>query len=305
MNCLNGEKYLREAIDSVYEQTYKDWEIIFWDNASTDSSGEIACSYDNRLRYFRGEKTVPLGTARNKALQQVQGELIAFLDCDDVWLPEKLEKQIPLFRNERAGLVFSNAIYFNDNGESRKLYGIKKPPRGMVFRELLTKYFLSMVTVVIRKSILDSLSEWFDERFDICEEADLFLRIAYNNDADYVDEPLAKWRVHEENLTFTTEDLVLKESMLILNKFRIIYKDFEKQYKEEILLVLANIQYYYALIDWEKGKKRSVRKRLYPYLRVSKKYWFPYVFSFLPYKVYMWLVNLYRTMIYRAKKGLV
>ncbi len=61
MNCFNSEKYLREAIDSVYAQTYKDWEIIFWDNASTDHSKEIAKSYDNKLKYSRGKETVPLG----------------------------------------------------------------------------------------------------------------------------------------------------------------------------------------------------------------------------------------------------
>jgi len=298
MNCLNCEKYVGEAIDSVYGQTYKDWEIIFWDNASTDRSGEIACSYDNRLRYFRGEKTVPLGEARNKALQQARGQFIAFLDCDDIWLPEKLKRQIPLFKNERVGLVFSNAIYFNDNGESRKLYGIQKPPRGLVFRELLTKYFLPMPTVVIRKSVLDSLDEWFDERFNICEDADLFLRIAYNNDVDYVDVPLAKWRAHKENWTFTTGDLVLKENRIMLKKFRTIYKDFEKQFKREILLKRGDIQYNYALADWKKGKKRLVRKRLYPYLQVSKRFWVPYVFSFLSYKVYKQFLSLYTMVMY-------
>ena len=71
MNCLNGEKYLRESIDSVYGQTYKNWEIIFWDNNSTDKSAEIANSYDSRLRYFKGELTISLGAARNKALEKL------------------------------------------------------------------------------------------------------------------------------------------------------------------------------------------------------------------------------------------
>ena len=75
MNCLNSEKYLREAIDSVYAQSYRNWEIVFWDNASNDSSAEIAWSYrDGRLRYFRGETTVPLGHARNLALKHLFGQ---------------------------------------------------------------------------------------------------------------------------------------------------------------------------------------------------------------------------------------
>src|SRR4030067_1382955 len=111
MNCLNSAQYLREAIDSIYAQTFHDWEIIFWDNASSDDRPAIAKSYNTRLRYFRNPTTVPLGQARNMALREARGEYIAFLDCDDRWLPTKLGKQIPLFAaNPRAGLVFSDAI---------------------------------------------------------------------------------------------------------------------------------------------------------------------------------------------------
>ena len=63
MNCFNGERYLREAIDSVYLQTYKNWEIIFWDNASTDKSSRIANSYDKKLKYYRSDKNTKLGEA--------------------------------------------------------------------------------------------------------------------------------------------------------------------------------------------------------------------------------------------------
>ena len=78
MNCYNGDKYLRAAIESVYDQTYKNWEIIFWDNASTDNSAAIANSYDAKLRYFYSKETVTLGAARNKALKQCKGEYISF-----------------------------------------------------------------------------------------------------------------------------------------------------------------------------------------------------------------------------------
>ena len=68
MNCYNGAKFLREAINSIYDQTYQNWEIIFWDNASSDNSGEIAQSYGRKIRYFRSEIKDCLGAARNKAL---------------------------------------------------------------------------------------------------------------------------------------------------------------------------------------------------------------------------------------------
>ena len=108
MNCYNCSKYLKEAIDSVYAQTYQDWEIVFWDNASSDNSAEIAKRYNNKLKYFHAEITIPLGQARNRAIEKAKGKYIAFLDCDDVWLPEKLEKQVKVFcKNPKAMLVLS------------------------------------------------------------------------------------------------------------------------------------------------------------------------------------------------------
>src|SRR5829696_2506866 len=98
MNCFNGEKYLREAIDSVLAQSYTNWEIIFWDNQSTDDSARIVRSYrDPRLKYFYAPTHLPLYGARNHAIDRAAGELIAFLDVDDWWIPSKLEQQVPLF----------------------------------------------------------------------------------------------------------------------------------------------------------------------------------------------------------------
>ena len=110
INCFNGEKYLREALDSVITQTYKNWEIIFWDNQSTDKSAEIFKSYkDSRLKYYCASSHANiLYEARNYALQKANGDFIAFLDVDDWWLPNKLEKQIPLFDDPDVGLVYGN-----------------------------------------------------------------------------------------------------------------------------------------------------------------------------------------------------
>jgi len=302
MNCLNCAKYLREAIDSVFAQTYTDWEIIFWDNASTDNSAEIAKSYGEKVRYFRSKETVPLGKARNWAIEKARGKYIAFLDCDDVWLPTKLEKQIPLFeKNARTGLVFSDCIIFNNKGANYRLYGKRKPPRGKVFRKLLKGYFLSLPTIIIRRDVLNNLNEWFDERFNMIEEMDLFLRIAYKWEVDYVNKPLAKWRMHGENWTSLKKYLFPEEEEM-LRKFYILYKNFDKQFKDEILLIKAKIQYQYALLDWQKGKKKIMRRRLYPNLGIDKKLWIPYFLGFLPYEFYMQLINLYR--IIRLKLGI-
>ena len=166
MNCCNGEKYLREALDSVLVQTYQEWELIFWDNLSTDNSAQILNTYnDKRIKYYLSESFTTLGEARNQAIKKSNGDYIAFLDCDDLWFPEKLSKQVLLFDNPIVGLVICDTHFFNENGILKQLYKRNKPPVGMVFRELLRKYFISLETAIVRRNALDSLNNGFDHRF--------------------------------------------------------------------------------------------------------------------------------------------
>jgi glycosyltransferase involved in cell wall biosynthesis len=293
MNCYNGQKYLREAIDSVYAQTYKNWEIIFWDNASTDRSAEISKSYDSKLRYFIGNKTIPLGAVRNKALVQCNGEFIAFLDCDDIWLPEKMEKQISLFNNKKVGLVFCDTNYFNEKGVFRGRFEKEKPHRGNVFRKLLIENFLPLVSVVIRRKTLDSLQEWFDVRFNMIEEADLFLRIAFYWEVDYIDEPLAKWRVHRNSWTFTKTELFPIEKQMQIDKYIELYPDFEKKYSREIYLMRASMEYRLAVDYLYLGKRRQAREKVSSYVGARSTYRLLYLLSFLPFPIYRLLRKIY------------
>ena len=219
INCLNGEQYLREALDSIFCQTYDDWEVIFWDNASTDKSVEIARGYGERVRIFNSETTYVLGKARNLASKQSLGEFIAFLDCDDIWLPSKLERQMELFdRNPELGLVFSDCLLFNNDRTICQLYQKFKPPRHKIFEALLKKYFLSIPSAVLRKSAVPG-EKWFDDRLSILEEFDLFHRIAYVHEVDYVDEPLAKHRVHRQSNTFKDYSIIADERELVLGEW--------------------------------------------------------------------------------------
>ena len=109
MNCYNGEKYLDESLKSIINQTYKNWELIFWDNLSTDNSKRIFEKYkDKRFKYFQAKKHTVLYKARNLAIKNTNGEFIAFLDTDDIWLKDKLSQQIKLFYNKNIGLVYGN-----------------------------------------------------------------------------------------------------------------------------------------------------------------------------------------------------
>ena len=93
MNCLNGRSFLSSSVQSVLEQTYTNWELIFWDNGSSDGSSDHPILNDSRIRKFATTQTVSLGEARNRALNEASGDWIAFLDVDDQWFPQKLEEQ--------------------------------------------------------------------------------------------------------------------------------------------------------------------------------------------------------------------
>ena len=114
INCYNGQKYLADAIDSVFSQTYDNWEIIFWDNQSKDQSASIYKNFkDERLKYYYAKKHTSLYEARNLAIKKAKGKYIAFIDTDDLWVKNKLLLQIKKFKNEKVCLVYSNYYILN------------------------------------------------------------------------------------------------------------------------------------------------------------------------------------------------
>ena len=104
----------------MLNQDFEDWELIVWDNRSTDETSQIIRSFrDSRIKYYVASVHTTLGEARNLALEKCRGELIAFLDSDDLWLPHKLSSQIPIFDNQEIGFVYSDTEIFNDEGATR------------------------------------------------------------------------------------------------------------------------------------------------------------------------------------------
>lgn len=202
MNCFNGEKYLKQAIDSVLAQTYTNWELIFWDNQSTDRSAAISKSYsDPRVKYFYAPKHTWLYEARNYAIAEGHGEFLAFLDVDDWWLPDKLEKQVGLFSDPQVGIVCSN--YWIENERKKKRWLALKHPAstGWVLNDLLKSYFVGLVTLMIRRSAMDSLEYPCDPRYHVMGDTDLVIRLAIKWKLDCVQEPLALYRLHGNNET--------------------------------------------------------------------------------------------------------
>lgn len=204
MNCFNGAAYLHEAIESVFSQTYGNWEIVFWDNCSTDGSGEIAKSFGERLRYFRSDRTMPLGEARNQATGRATGEYIALLDSDDIWLPTKLQRQVRLIESDtKVGLTYCDAFIVDRSGRTLDHFfqRIPPPPTDKTLAKLLAgPNFIPCVTIMARRSAVFEC-EGFDPTLRFAEDIDLLVKLAQRFEVRYVPEPLAKFRLHESNLT--------------------------------------------------------------------------------------------------------
>lgn len=285
MNCYNGETYLREAFDSVLSQTYPNWEAILWDNQSKDQSAAITKEYsekDNRIKYHYADEFTPLGEARNRAIKVSGGEIIAFLDVDDIWCPEKLELQVQEFlKNEEVGIVYNDTIFFDSERDRKQLYLEERPYTGDIFRDLLMRYNFSMETIAIRKSHLIQLDEWFDNRFNMIEEADLFIRLSKICQASFIPKVLSKWRMHSASWTFSKYELFPKEKRQMLEKYERIYPNFKSDYADEILEIEKGIALELAIVGFQKKDSLAVREAVKPYVS-QKKFMLLYLLSYFP-----------------------
>ena len=283
MNCLNCAEDLPAALDGVRAQSFQDWEIIFWDNASTDASPGVARAFGPKLRYFRSGETVPLGAARNLALREAGGRYIAFLDCDDLWLEKKLEKQVALFEaNPRLGLACTDTEIFSDAGILSRVFARTAPARGRVFAELMQRQWISMSSAMLRAQALHGLEHWFDEGLELCEEADLFYRVAHDWELDYVDAPLTRWRVHGANTTFKKFGQFARETLYILDKHRRLYPGYEEEHGELVELLTRRAAFQRGVALWRDGQGAKARESIAPYAGGSVKFRLFQAASYLP-----------------------
>lgn len=219
MNCYNGEQFLKSALDSIYHQTYQNWEIIFWDNASTDRSADIAQSYGSKLKYFKALNTTPLGEARVLATEKASGDYIAFLDVDDLWCKSKLEKQIYLFsEGDYAFIYCGTEVIFDDGGRESIYKSDEVLKSGNIFADLAIKNFITFSSVIVDRSKFIECGG-FPKHFKNSTDYWIFLRLAHKYTVAAVQEICCKYRVHSNNLSSLQEVIGAEESIEILSTF--------------------------------------------------------------------------------------
>lgn len=227
MNTYNAEKFIKESIQSVIDQTYTNWELIVFDNCSNDNTKNIVNLFkDKRIKYIYSNEHTHLGIARYKAQDYLDGEFLGILDSDDIWHKDKLTKQIENF-NDKIAIVYSNTIFFNKFFE-KKLYSTKQPS-GYLFYKLLFKYNISLESILIDRSKISNLDYFFDRDYELISDFDLILRLSSKYKIFYLNEVLSKWRMHNNNsskgklIEFINEKLfwIKKNSNLMNKKIRL------------------------------------------------------------------------------------
>jgi glycosyltransferase involved in cell wall biosynthesis len=197
----NREKYLNKAIESVSNQTYNNIEILVIDDGSETNYAESICNKYFNCTYFY-KKNGGLSSARNYGISKVKGDYIAFLDDDDFWREDKLEKQVEILNNyEDIDLVHSSAIVVDENGlETGDIIGALQNKihkrSGYVFWNALGVWVVKSPTPLIRKKVFKS-DMMFDETIKVGEDLDFYQRLFYRHNVVYIDEPLAFYREYK------------------------------------------------------------------------------------------------------------
>ena len=282
----NRAEFLRCAIESALRQTFTDLEIIVSDDKSADHTQEVVKGFkDKRIKYiFNNENNGPSAT-RNKGILASEGEYIAFLDDDDEWLPDKLQRQVEILDKDQPNIcgVYSNRLFIerttgkiiSDNPGAEIL-------KGNLLYQLAVKNPISTPTVVVRKSCLDEVG-LFDETISYMEDRDLWIRLSMHWDFEYISEPLVKIYVHgRSHLSQNLEGQISGKERL-LERYRDLFKKKRKSWGELYLCLGAQ---YCQLKQMEKGRKNIIKGIIkYPFSKIAYFQLFASLFGAKNYKL--------------------
>ena len=266
VNCLNGEQFLKRSLNSIFNQTYEDWEVIFFDNNSSDSSADIAKSYGSKIKYYKANETHSLGKARDMAVDLAKGKFIAYLDVDDLWQKNKLEIQRSLF-NDSIDFVYTNTLITDDDNNSFPLFSYSKPARGQIFDDLLRNDFIPTSSISIKRESLSKLKNRYDHNLTLECDRDFILRLSMVGKCDYTDECMTERFLHDTNTIFQEKDASFFELEELKEKIVEIASN-EENHLESLNIFIANIDEKIARSYWNNGK-RSLARDIF---RKHKKY---------------------------------
>lgn len=238
----NSARYVVAAVESVLAQTFRDFEILVIDDGSTDETKEVLKKYGDVVRYLY-KPNGGVSKARNYGIEKARGKYVAFLDADDLWMPEKLEKQVALLEsNADAGLSYTSAITVDENLETKN-YVEADEYADACEALLLRMNILILSSSIVRKDILLQ-TNGFDSQFSTCADKDFWLRLSLLTKFAPVKEYLVKYRDVAGSMS-SNPFLSKRDTEGVLNKFFALpglppkYKKLENKSLSNNLMIVA------------------------------------------------------------------
>jgi len=254
--CFNAEAFIADTLDSVLASDPApggSLEVIVADDSSTDATLQVLAPYRDRVKVIenRANSGSP-SRPRNQGIRESSGEFIAFCDHDDLWLADKLRKQLPLFHNERVGLVCTDALAFDERGVTLPSIGALRPlKRGWRHKDLLLENFIVSSTALVRRSALEQVGG-FDESIFPGEDIDLWLRIATEWEIDRVPEVLVRYR--SSRTQFSHNKALMHEA-----RMRVVERHARARYpgREARRIIARNWKQIGSGLHWQRNDKEA------------------------------------------------
>jgi glycosyltransferase involved in cell wall biosynthesis len=260
----NRVAFISDAIESALGQTHQNLEIIVVDDGSTDETDRVMERYASNLkvRYFKHPTNRGIPGARNTGIRHARGDYIAFLDSDDIWLPEKVELQLQVFSQDvtqEIGVVWSD-IYVIDRSGSTRACRVNVP-RELDVRQLFRRNFIIAGTAMIRRSCLDRVGLLDEELRGGSDDYDFWLRLAPHFKFRYVPARLARVRLHGGN--YSSVERQIRENFVITDKAVAANPELATLRSAK----LARLHYVLGLHYFEAGNNRKARNELWQAIR--------------------------------------
>jgi glycosyltransferase involved in cell wall biosynthesis len=245
VNCYNGEKFLKKTLESIINQEYENWELIFWDNQSSDNSKKIFYSFnDARFKYFYADEHTTLYKARNLASKYASGEFIAFLDCDDWWKKNFLNARKNFFLSSNYDFSYSNCMHYYQKTNKLEIFTNKKLMSGQIFDFLSKNYLVKISCFIIRRSIFEKEKK-FNEFYNTIGDFEYVMRISEKYLGLAFQEPLATIRFHNNNFLDHNRKMFYQEYLDWFKNINFNNKNYSKNkflyFKELIRLKILSL----------------------------------------------------------------
>lgn len=279
----NHDKYISDAINSVLNQTFNDFELIIIDDGSTDNSREIIRNHqreDGRIRTIFHENNQGIAKTINEIISIAQGKYIALLCSDDVWFKNKLEEQIKILDENDDLVIWSEGLIIDSYGKSKEFFFTEnenasdKKKSGQILDDLLQCNYIFSSSIIVKRDNIKNIG--FDENLTYLNDFKTMLGLAANYEYYFIPEPLACYRLHGKNTILSDEPRWHKDKIIFLNE---ILSDYESKLTNKSKnIILSNLTKYYFYSGERNKAFNSLKRAFFSYpLNMHNIIYFPII----------------------------